>query len=79
MASITQWLLVPVSSLRKEHLAQWPPFCALINMTKNALQIMSLAAYESEANNREGKTGNKPILTWLDWLHPHMLVTIVFF
>ena len=32
-------------------------------MTKNALQIMSLAAYESEANNREGKTGNKPILT----------------
>ena len=33
--------------LRKERLAQWSPFCVL-NTTKNALQIMSLAAYASE-------------------------------
>ena len=36
-------------SLRKERLAQWFPFCVL-NTTKNALQIMSLAAYANESN-----------------------------
>ena len=30
-------------------------------MTKNTLQITSLAAYASEAKNREAQTGNKPI------------------
>ena len=35
--------------LRKERLAQLFPFCVL-NTTKNALQIMSLAAYASETN-----------------------------
>ena len=36
--------------IRKERLAQSPPFCVL-NTTKNALQIMSLAAYAGETNN----------------------------
>ena len=36
--------------LRKERLAQWLAFCVL-NTTKNALQIMSLAAYASETKN----------------------------
>ena len=48
-------------SLCKEHLAQSPPFCVLINMTKNTLQITSLAAFASEAKNRERQTANKPI------------------
>ena len=33
--------------LRKERLAEWPPICVQ-DTTKNALQIMSLAAYASE-------------------------------
>ena len=36
--------------LRKERLAQWLPICVQ-DKTKNALQIMSLAAYASETNN----------------------------
>ena len=35
--------------LCSECLAQWPPICVQ-NMTKNRLQIMSLAAYASETN-----------------------------
>ena len=38
-------------SLRKERLAQWPPFCVL-NTTKNMLQNMNLAAYASESNEQ---------------------------
>ena len=37
--------------LRKERLAQWPPFCVL-NTTENALQIISLAADASETNQQ---------------------------
>ena len=36
--------------LRKERLAQWLPICVQ-DKTKNALQIMRLAAYASETNN----------------------------
>ena len=36
--------------LCNEHLAQWPPF-RVPNMTKVALQIMSLTAYASETDN----------------------------
>ena len=35
--------------LRKERRAQWLPICVQ-DTTKNALQIMSLAAYASETN-----------------------------
>ena len=36
--------------LRKERLAHWLPIC-VHDKTKNALQIMRLAAYASETNN----------------------------
>ena len=35
--------------LRKERLAQWPPFCVL-NTRENASQSMSLAAYANKTN-----------------------------
>ena len=37
------------NGLRKESPAQWPPICEQ-NTKKNALQIMSLAAYARETN-----------------------------
>ena len=40
--------------LRKERLAQCPPFCVL-KTTKNASQTMNLAAYASETNEQNFK------------------------
>ena len=55
MASIMQRFLFSVSTVSARnawHNDPPPPFCVL-NMTKNALQIMSLAAYASETNNQQ--------------------------
>ena len=46
-------ILIPsFHGLREERLAQWLPFCVQ-NTKKNALQIISLAAYASETKKAQ--------------------------